>query len=662
MRIVSIAVSNIRSFKYDPSLSTKIEFGTKDLNLIIGPNGAGKSNLMEIIARLFSNIYNCDYANGSGDLQQLIRTQVQATQLNVSNFAPNTLTKNRDYKDKPSKIEIAIQLDRTDIDNLKRIKAHREVLKNIDDKFYFESGSDGYKEIFERLDEIPSRPTTYKITLSDEDSYQSVNRVFSEVGERSLASLYLKSYQMLRNAINLYNDYLRPEQFKSITQNSPPDVSYEQALDSVGINPNTAKPIDNLLPLLQILSVQERLMDISLEYTTIDGNNMTNQSRDTRARQYERQANNRSLLGGVNTAQSISFELLKELVLKEAFGHIAGRLNVSDVIAKVNAENRVLAELNSLLGWFSLKVTLVEFEPSRAYIRFELTEGSHEASIIDLSSGQKAVMNIASALALTRVTDAVVIIDEIENHLHPSVQTKLREMLGAASGNSSEVIAITHSAIFVNSKTLKHTTRIYHNSGYSTAKMCGNALRGRRAKTLEAVLNYTNGSRIFFTNKVVLVEGPSDELFFTAYIFKHYAGEDIEILSVGGDTKLMATWRPIIEALGVNVYQINDLDQAVLLTVPAPIPLRQKPRGVSYDKSYFSQSDMTRIHAAANAQKSTGRYILLEGALEEYYDSTLPKIKSMKMDRVVDFLSSADWSRVRHDTELKHILEDIIRA
>jgi predicted ATP-dependent endonuclease of OLD family len=660
MRIVSIAVSNIRSFKHDPSLSTKIEFGLKDLNLIIGPNGAGKSNLMEVIARLFSNIYNADYSNNSGDLNQLIQTQVQPQQVNTGNFTPSSLTKNRDFKGEPSKIQIEIQLDKTDIKNLRRIKAKADVLKKIDDKFYSESGS-GYKDIFNHLDQIPSRPKIYKITLSDQATHDSVSPIFEEIGDKSIASLYLKSYQMLKNAINIYNDYLKPEQFKIITQNNPPNISYEQALNSVGID-HSDKPIENLLPLLQILSVQERLAEISLDYTSLDGNNTSNLSRDNKSRQYERQSNNRSLLGGINNAQSISFELVKELILKEAFGHIVGNLNTSEVISKINADNKLLAELNDLLGWFSLKIELVEFEPNRSYVRFKLTEGQHSANIIDLSSGQRAIMNIASALALTKITDAVVIIDEIENHLHPSVQTKLREMLHATSGNNSEVIAITHSAIFVNSKTLKHTARVYHDDGYSTIKMCGGALVGRRVKTLQTVLNYANGSRIFFTNRVLFVEGPSDELFFTAYLFKFHPSEDIEVLSLGGGgEKSMANWRPIVEELGVKVYQINDLDQAVLGTTPRPLPVCTGHPKISHQRACFSSTDLARIDAIISARKTQSQYILTQGALEEYYTSTVSKSKDLKMNRVMDFLSSGDWTRIQYGSELVSIISDALK-
>jgi putative ATP-dependent endonuclease of the OLD family len=659
MRIVSVAVSNIRSFKYDPRLTTKVKFGLKDLNLIIGPNGAGKSNLMEVIARLFSNIYNADYANNNGDLNQLIQTQVQPTQLNTANFMPNSLTKNRNFKNKPSKIQIKIQLDKTDIENLKRIKTKADVLKKIDNKFYIESVT-GYKDIFNYLDQIPARPKIYTITLSDQETYNSVSHILEEVGDKTLASVYLKSYQMLRNAINIYNDYLKPEQFKVITQNSPPNISYEQALDSVGIKYGVDKPIENLLPLLQILSVQERLAEISLDYTPLEGSNGSNLSRDNRSRQYDRQSNNRSLLGGINNAQSISFELIKELILREAFDYIVDSLNVVEVITKINSNNKLLAELNDLLSWFSLNIKLIEFEPSRSYVRFELTEGQHSANIIDLSSGQRAIMNIASALALTKITDAVVIIDEIENHLHPSIQTKLREMLQAASGNSSEVIAITHSAIFVNSKTLKNTARVYHNNGYSTVKMCGGALIGPRAKTLGAVLNYTNGSRIFFTNRVLFVEGPSDELFFTAYVFKFHASEDIEVLSVGGDEGNMANWRPIVEALGVKVYQINDLDQAIKGTAPQPAPICSGHQGISHSRVCFSLSDLTRVDTVITGRKAQSQYILTQGSLEEYYTSTIAKTKNLKMDRVIDFLSSGDWTRVQNGPELSSIIADVL--
>lgn len=661
MRIVSLAVSNIRSFKYDPSLATKIEFGVNDLNLIIGPNGAGKSNLMEIIARLFSNIFNEDYGNGGDDLNRLVNTQANPNEISTLAYTPNSLTKNRSFKDKPSVIEVVVQLDNTDIENLKKIKENKDVLQKIDDKFFKDTSPNSYKQIFEHLDEIPNEPTTYTIRVSDEATHTEPSPRYEQVSDKNIASLYLKAFQMLRGAINTYNDYIRPEQFRQITQNSPMNISYQQSLDSVGITLDTAKPIENLLPLIQILSVQERLAEITLDYTPVDGGNGGANSRDTRTRQFERQSNQRSLLGGINTSQSLSFELLKDLVIKDCFTHIVTNLSVAEVITKVNRTNKPLKELNKLLKWFNLKISLTDFEPSRLYIKFGLEESTHSANIVDLSSGQRAIMNIAAALALTKVNDAVVIIDEIENHLHPSVQTKLREMLRDTSGNSSEIIAITHSSIFVNSKTLEHTSRVYHTSGgFSTIKMCGNALSGARAKTLETVLNYTNGSRIFFTNKVVLVEGPSDELFFTAYIHEKYAGTDIEILSVGGDARRMATWKPIIEQFGVKVYQINDLDQAVAKCIPVPTPLRAKPSNVSYDSTYFSATDYQTIKNTADTLKQSKQYILVEGALEEYYSSTIDKTKKKKMERILDFLSSGDWSRVNHQQEIDEILKAII--
>lgn len=658
MRIVSIAISNIRSFKYDPDYKTQIDFDTNGLNLIIGPNGAGKSNLMEIIARLFTNIYNVDYAGSDFDLTRLVNTQHNAQVVNTLIHAPNTYTKNRDFQDKPSSLKIVIQLEATDISNLRLIKKHKDVLKNVDDKFYTESEANGYKSIYEHLDDIPSSPTQYTIELSDADHTGPGTRIFKEVSEPSIASRYLRSYQMLINAIHTYNDYLKPEQFNNILRTNP-NTNLEMPLAELGINPRVNKPIENLLPLIQILNVQERLAEITLTYASTD-NVQTNQSVDARVRQLDRQNNQKGLLGGIVSNQSESFEKLKELILQDCFRLISNKNNVKDVVKEVNKSNELISNLNKQLQWFGLSIKLSEFVPRRAFIRLECTESEHTAEIIDLSSGQRAILNIASALALTTVTHSVVVIDEIENHLHPSVQVKLREMLINIASTTSEVIAITHSAIFVTTDTLKNTARVFHKDGYSAIKMCGDALSTTRTRQLSAILNYSNGSRIFFTNKVLVVEGESDELFFNAYINKFSPITDIEVLRVDGDAG--AFWKPIISEFGVEVYLIHDLDEVLKRFTTRPTLTKTLPRAMSLDKTYFTPTDYTEALSIRTKLRRRKEFILKEGAIEEYVDSTIPKIKSRKIERMLAFLNNDDWSKFVNKREVEQIMKLILNA
>lgn len=654
MKIVKVDISNIRSFKHHNNGYDSIKFGIDKLNLIIGPNGAGKSNLMEIIARIFSNIFNVDYGNGDGDLNRLIAVNGMPTIINTDLVTPPSLTKNRRFKNSPSVIKLKIKLEQSDIDNLNQVNSAKEILKNIDNRLYQVNGSDSYKNIFDHLGNIPEIPTTYEIILSDEATMHNQNRSYSLVSPENIAYWYLRSYHMLRNAIDNYNDYLRPELFTQIQQNNP-SYNYEAALDSVGIDANVCIPIVRFNPLLQILSVQERLNEVTLDYTPID-TSLGSNNRENKQRSLERQANMRSFLGGINTAQSMTFEFIKELILRKCLEEISTNKTVVQVVTEINSSYTVLQELNNQLEWFGIKVMLDEFDVSRLYIRLKMIEGNHEADVIDLSSGQKAIVNIASAIALTKVTDAVVIIDEIENHLHPGVQSKLQKMLLNGGSTGSQIIAVTHSPVFIDSSTLKYTYRVHNENGYSNITECGSAFNSVRSKDLEVILNYTNGARIFFTNKVLLVEGISDELFFRAYLNRRVSGSEIEVLNVGGDTGRMLPWRNLIETLGVKVFQINDLDQAYDTTNPRPVLLTPRIRGQGLLRSHFSPTDLARIDQTIQDERSHNRIHLKHGSLEEYYTSSIIRTKRNKPDRVIDFLSSGDWTRVNHDDELNIIV------
>lgn len=660
MKILSVGVSNIRSFRYHEDGYDSIDFGTDKLNLIIGPNGAGKSNLMEIVARIFSNLFNVDYSNGNEDIGRLISINSRPTPVVAELATPSSLTKNRNFKDKPSTIRIKVRLEQSDLDNLATVRRIKQILKNIDDRLYVVEGPETYKGIFDLLDEAPSVPTEYEITLSDEATIENQNRSFRLVEGENVAYWYLRSYHMLRNAIDAYNDYLHPELFTQIQYNNP-NYNYEASLDSIGIDLSICEPVLRFNPLLQILSVQERLNEVTLDYTPVEAS-LTSNSRANKQRSLERQATMRSFLGGMNTAQSMTFEFIKERLLIRCLEELVTDKTKEQVVRDINSSDIVLRELNQQLAWFNLKIQLEELDIARMYIKLKMMENSHRAEVIDLSSGQKAIVNIASAIALTKVTDAVVVIDEIENHLHPGVQSRLRKMLLEGASNGAQVVAVTHSPVFIDSATLEYTYRVHSEDGFSTILECKTAFSGTRAKDLEAILNYTNGARIFFTNKVVLVEGITDELFFRAYTDLRTRGGEIEILNVGGDTERMLPWRTMMESIGVRVFQINDFDQAVQDTSPVPSLTKSKPKGVGLDRGYIRSDDLSRVDDVINNAKTDGKFYLKEGSLEEYYASTIPKTKRKKFERVVEFLGSQDWSQLLHDNELNAIFEAIESA
>jgi putative ATP-dependent endonuclease of OLD family len=647
MKIKSIAVSNIRSFKYDSSFTNKATFNHSGLNLIIGPNGAGKSNLIEIMTRIFSSIYGAETASYN-ELKPLISVDKRPTNYNAEPGMPSTFTKNRSSPTSPSGILLEILLDETDLRNLRTIKDNAIVLQKVLNVNYIDIEGTGYNSrIYEMLETIPTEPTSYVIELSDtQENGSMLKKMFEK--EHNIATAYLRAYRSICVAIDIYNDLLRPELFKEFEKNEAHAVSYQKAIDELGILP-TAQPIKRLEPTLLLMSVQDRIAHIDLSYARLADTPVTGGSQN-KMRNFERQLMQKSAMGGMNSAASECFELLKERVWYDCFDKISGSKTIDQTVADINSTNSLLKRLNAYLEWFDLKIRLAEFDPLRSFIQFTLTESTHMADIVDLSSGQRTILNIASNLTMGEELKSFVLIDEIENHLHPSVQARLRDALVELSTNGVQTIAVTHSPIFVNARTLEATARVYSTPNGSKIKMCSGALSGD-AKAVVNVLQYTNGARVFFTSKVLLVEGPSDEEFFSAYIDKYHPKVDIEVIATGTKDQI-ENWKKIISQFDVRVYAISDLDSA---TKKTPTPIQAIEGGRSKVKSDFTPEVYEVLLAGVKSMRKKDRFILKEGALESYVPGTGDKVKSVR-----EFINNGQWDQLNHADEIKEIIEAVV--
>lgn len=646
MKIQSIAVSNIRSFEYDPSFSNRVTFGETGLNLIIGPNGAGKSNLVEIMTRIFSSIYGAETIQYN-DLKTLIASNKTPSNYIAEPGVPSTFTKHRGDEDKPSAVRLEVLLDDGDLKNLQKIKEHATVLQRIHSANFLEvSGVDYHTRVFGMLDSVPVQPTSYAIELMETTPTRANQNVMVEK-EPNLASSYLRAYRALCTAIDMHNELLRPELFRDLEKNEPHSVSYQKTVEGFAISSETL-PIPRLEPPLILMSVQDRIANINLSYGRLVESQM--QGASARSRNYERQLLQKSALGGISISDSESFELLKERICHECMNKISGTATVEQAINEINSSDALMERLNQYLRWFDLKLTLSEFDPWRAFIRLSLTESDHSADVVDLSSGQRTILNIASNLTLGAELKSLVLVDEIENHLHPSVQAKLRDALTELSDTGVQAIAVTHSPIFINAKTLQATARIYSTASGSRIRMCADAVLRGNAKSIINVLQYTNGARVFFTNKVLLVEGPSDELFFSAYLEKYFPKSGIEVINTGTKDQI-ENWKEIISQFDVKVCAISDLDSA---TKNPQTPISEV-KGRSKVKSDFTPDIYKVLMQGAERMRAKNRYILKEGALESYVPGTADKLQS-----VHNFIDADDWSKLSHADEIYGIVAEIV--
>jgi putative ATP-dependent endonuclease of OLD family len=163
----------------------------------------------------------------------------------------------------------------------------------------------------------------------------------------------------------------------------------------------------------------------------------------------------------------------------------------------------------------------------------------------------------------------ILLMEEPELFLHPSAQERMRDALEVI-GRSAQVLVATHSPLMVSPSSLRQLVLVEKTTCPETGKeitRCRAALHrvpiSADEKDLVALLNLQRSARIFFSDKVVLVEGISDWYLLDAMaerlIQSRLSKLGIGVVEVGGKDKLFK-FKRILESLGLAVQVVADLD------------------------------------------------------------------------------------------------------
>lgn len=128
----------------------------------------------------------------------------------------------------------------------------------------------------------------------------------------------------------------------------------------------------------------------------------------------------------------------------------------------------------------------------------------------------------------------IILIDEAELHLHPTVIKRFLKIL-MDSRYGKQIFLTTHSSVFVRPDTVPHLWRIARDEHQNTKIYglgdCGSQYTGDR---LTQELNADN-TEMFFADSVLLVEGVSDRILLRGLIDRFYSGKrDIKVIYTGG--------------------------------------------------------------------------------------------------------------------------------
>jgi len=131
----------------------------------------------------------------------------------------------------------------------------------------------------------------------------------------------------------------------------------------------------------------------------------------------------------------------------------------------------------------------------------------------------------------------ILLLEEPEIHLHPALVKKILKVI-QNQNLDNQIFLTTHSTIFIQPTNLHRIFRVVKEDG--STKVFSPRIRNKiiRYNRLKQELNADN-CEMFFADKVLLVEGPSDHLLMRGLIDRFYEGhKEIKVIQVYGKSNI----------------------------------------------------------------------------------------------------------------------------
>lgn len=167
----------------------------------------------------------------------------------------------------------------------------------------------------------------------------------------------------------------------------------------------------------------------------------------------------------------------------------------------------------------------------------------------------------------------IICFEEPETYLHPSAANQMREAIYELSSSSSQIIASTHSPYIIDlsRKPKQVLNRLYYSANHVECDTFSvsekfKELQGDDKSYVKMILKIDNYvSRIFFTKKVVIIEGDTEDILIREAIKKLERKKyfkilsDFEIVKARGKAAIIGLVK-YLTSMGINPIVVHDLD------------------------------------------------------------------------------------------------------
>ncbi|NOT94821.1 MAG: AAA family ATPase [Nitrospira sp.] len=550
-------------------LRTEFTFD-KQINILIGPNGGGKSNLQLILAVVLTKFFIHQYQ---------IRKVEDESKIEIADvWNKKTLARTLDKyigDDGDQEIEIELVPEHRDLENIKAIG--NNLNKFNEHLSFFEKKYDSYEPLGLVEDIEKAHSFTYRIR----------NLELEQV-ERNTPAWGFLEY------LNTFFIFMR-------VVHHVPDISLSSPVFFFSSERALTKNFDIQAGNLTEESYHNGFRT-AYNAATGQNTNLLQWSAQHFVRLYRR-----SQVRASNTREAV----VRDFLEKEP-----------DVILL----RRYLAQLG--YDWEFL------FDEEQTTFRFILIKDGAQISADMFSSGEREIVHFLLAMFALNVRDGLVLVDEPELHLHPRWQ---RIFLGLfrelAPERNNQFIISTHSPVFVTPDTINSITRVYRMPSKGSSKIALSEISLPDKKKLVQMINSQNNERLFFADKVVLVEGISDRLvlasLFDAASARFANNAAIEIIDVGGK-KNFKGYQRLLKALGTPWVVVADRDYLTDIGSPQV-------------KALFEADSEKKWKVLTEDKKSTDRRAMIEclgqaidnkdvGQLRSFWDYFRSRHQRMRED------------------------------
>lgn len=265
--------------------------------------------------------------------------------------------------------------------------------------------------------------------------------------------------------------------------------------------------------------------------------------------------------------------------LKALFGEIKNTFFEVAEFQQFNSNMSTIAEQMLTNMSHALQFDFSAYDPSNYFktLKVQPTEDGETRAFEELGTGQQQILALSFAHAYAKSflgQGLIFIIDEPEAHLHPLAQKWLAKKMFQMASDGLQIVITTHSPFFINLDYLEgiylvkknEQTDVFNLDVSKLARYCRST--GAIQASEESIIPFysahskphiLNG---FFANKIVLVEGETEEFALPIYLEVNGLDtlkEGIAIIGVSGKGNLAKWWR-LFSCYGIPTFVCFDND------------------------------------------------------------------------------------------------------